>query len=127
MTIEIIRECLDYCTIGKLYIDGQFFCNTIEPVALKAPAKPRAIDKGEYKVILEYSPRFKMKLPTPLGVKGFEGVRFHAGNSVKDTVGCILVGEQDKDNKELLKNSRATLSRLIKIIEPVGYCTLRIK
>lgn len=93
MTIEIIRECLDLCTVGKLYIDNEYFCDTIEPVQLKAPAKPRAIDKGEYKVILEYSPRFKIKLPTPLGVKDFEGVRFHAGNSVKDTVGCILVGE----------------------------------
>lgn len=52
--------------------------------------------------------------------------RFHAGNSVKDKVGCVLVGELGKDKKELLKNSRATLSRLVKVIQPVGSCTLGI-
>lgn len=65
-------------------------------------------------------------LSTTFGVKGFECIRFHADNSVKDKVGCVLVDEHDEGNKELLKHSRATLSRLVKVIESVGYCTLGI-
>lgn len=93
-------------TIGKLYIDGTYFSDTLEdPVRdlnndgdLEDPGESKiygdtAIPKGEYKVILALSPKFKRILPVILNVKYFTGILLHRGNSVKDTHGCILVGE----------------------------------
>ena len=84
----------DY-TIGKLYIDGHYFCDTLEdtvrPIGEKIKGKT-AIPAGDYKVIKSYSPRFKKILPEILDVPGFSGVRIHAGNTAKDTDGCLLLG-----------------------------------
>jgi hypothetical protein len=84
----------DY-TIGKLYIDGHYFCDTLEdtvrPTGKKVAGKT-AIPAGDYKVIKSYSPRFKKVLPEILNVPNFTGVRIHAGNTAKDTDGCVLLG-----------------------------------
>ena len=84
----------DY-TIGKLYIDGHYFCDTLEDTVRPSGTKiagRTAIPAGEYKVVKSYSPRFKKILPEILDVPGFTGVRIHAGNTAKDTDGCILLG-----------------------------------
>lgn len=80
-------------TIGKLYIDGQYFCDTLEDVVRKVKiAGQTAIPAGAYKVKKTYSPRFKTTLPEILNVPNFSGVRIHAGNTAKDTEGCLLLG-----------------------------------
>lgn len=84
----------DY-TIGKLYIDGHYFCDTLEDTVRPSGTKiagRTAIPAGEYEVVKSYSPRFKKILPEILDVPGFTGVRIHAGNTAKDTDGCILLG-----------------------------------
>lgn len=84
----------DY-TIGKLYIDGHYFCDTLEDTVRPSGTKiagRTAIPAGEYKVVKSYSPRFKKVLPEILDVPGFTGVRIHAGNTAKDTDGCVLLG-----------------------------------
>lgn len=82
-------------TIGKLYIDGNYLCDTLEdtvrPEGVKIAGKT-AIPAGAYKVKKTMSPRFKKILPEILNIKGFSGVRIHAGNTAKDTEGCILLG-----------------------------------
>ncbi len=82
-------------TIGRLSVDGEPFCDTLEdPVrapGLKAPGDT-AVPAGAYEVILTHSPRFGRVLPLLLDVPGFTGVRIHAGNTAADTEGCILVG-----------------------------------
>lgn len=82
-------------TIGRMSLDGQYFCDTLEdvvqPAGEKVPGKT-AVPAGKYAVILNASPRFGRVLPLLLDVPGFQGVRIHAGNTAADTQGCILVG-----------------------------------
>lgn len=80
-------------TIGKLYIDGEYFCDTLEDTIRKEKiAGQTAIPAGTYKVKKTYSPRFKTILPEILNVPNFTGVRIHSGNTAKDTDGCLLLG-----------------------------------
>ena len=86
---------LDY-TIGKLYIDGSYLCDTLEdevrPPGIKIYGKT-AIPDGTYKVEMTESPKFNRVMPILINVPNFEGVRIHPGNSATDTEGCILVGK----------------------------------
>lgn len=97
-------------TIGDLFIDGVFFCNTIEDVVHHLPAvcpntpKGRnctckekvyaetAIPAGTYKVTMEYNPRFKRHLPLLHNVPHFIGILIHSGNTQRDSASCIIVG-----------------------------------
>ena len=102
--------------IDDEYLAGErevYFCDTLEPTALelkttvskdavlRSPTKvqslkPFAIPEGRYAVVITWSPKFKQWLPALLGGPDFsrfwQGIRIHAGNTVKDTTGCILVG-----------------------------------
>ena len=95
-------------TIGKLFIDGEYFCDTLEDVcrgltqdmteAQIAQIKVKgqtAIPSGTYKVDITFSQKFKKYLPILENVKGFEGIRIHSGNDSDDTEGCLLVGKND--------------------------------
>ena len=50
------------------------------------------IPSGRYQVVITFSNRFKKQLPLLINVKGFEGIRIHAGNTKENTHGCILLG-----------------------------------
>lgn len=129
-------------TIGKLYIDGQYFSDTIEDAVRNLPAacpdtpKGRsckckekvyartAIPAGTYKVTMEYSPRFKRELPYLHDVPHFIGILIHSGNTDADSAGCIIVGRNTVKGKVL--ESRATLDKLIARIEEEKDITLNI-
>lgn len=124
--INRIASKEDY-TIGKLYINGTYFCDTLEDtdrgladtmtineILAKKVKAQTAIPTGKYDIILSFSPRFKRVLPLLLSVKGYEGVRIHPGNTNKDTEGCLLVGENKAKGQVL--NSRATFERLMAIL-----------
>lgn len=51
-----------------------------------------AIPYGRYQVITNYSNRFKKVMPLLLNVPDFDGIRIHAGNTDKNTHGCLLIG-----------------------------------
>ena len=91
-------------TVGRLYIDGKLFCNTLEDKVAdvnrngrfdgterKVPGET-AIPYGTYKVFYGYSPRFGRNLPRLLNVTAFDGILIHPGNTAADSAGCILVG-----------------------------------
>lgn len=84
MIIEVKRtfKGTEY-TIGKLYIDGAYFCDTLEDTVRPAGQKiagKTAIPAGKYHVKKTMSPRFKRILPEILNVPNFAGVRIHEGN-----------------------------------------------
>lgn len=114
-------------TIGKLYVDGNYFSNTVEDkdrglddsmtvdeIKKKKVYGETAIPYGTYKVSITYSPKFKKNLPLVEGVKGFEGIRIHSGNTAKDSLGCIIVGKNKKVGMVL--DSRATMEKLMKVL-----------
>lgn len=91
-------------TVGRLYIDGELFCNTLEDKVAdvnrngeldgterKVPGKT-AIPYGTYKIFYGWSPRFGRNLPRLLNVTAFDGILIHPGNTAEDSAGCILVG-----------------------------------
>lgn len=129
-------------TIGDLLIDGTFFCNTVEDVVRQLPAtcpntpKGRncackekvyaetAIPAGTYKVTIEYSPRFKRRLPFLHDVPHFLGILIHSGNTAKDSAGCIIVGFNTIKGK--VTNSRATSDKLNAILAKEKDITIQI-
>ncbi len=121
-------------TIGRLYIreqvmdeylpgtEDKYFCDTLEPTwrdyehgAYKVKGRS-AIPEGRYAVVISYSPKFKQWLPILLGVPKFEGIRIHAGNTAKDTEGCILVGV-NREVGEVLESRKWLYALKQKIVE----------
>ena len=114
-----------------------YFCDTLEPTALelkttvskdavlRSPTKvqslkPFAIPEGRYAVVITWSPKFKQWLPVLLGGPDFnhlfKGIRIHAGNTAKDTQGCILVG-RNQIVGEVLESRKWLYELKMKIVE----------
>lgn len=134
MELILKRKYLkDDYTIGHLYVDGQWFCDTLEDKVRdlnkdgdlndegegKVYGKT-AIPYGKYEVTLDVmSPKYSVRsaylwcggyLPRLLDVPHFDGILIHAGNTANDSAGCLLVGENKVKGR--LINSMATLKRL---------------
>ena len=114
-------------TIGKLSIDGVYFCDvledTVRPKGIKVFGQT-AIPYGTYKVVVTMSERFKRELPLVLNVEGFDGIRIHPGNTSVDTHGCLLVGINDVKGR--VSNSKATFEKLFPILEKETDITIEI-
>ena len=139
MNLELIRhnKNKEY-TEGKLYINGVYFCDTLENPdrglyqnmeydvisKLKVDGET-CIPYGEYRLFFTMSPKFKKPMPLIHPVKCFEGIRIHPGITVKDTEGCILVGE--KESEGTLRDSQEVFENLIKLIESHHLCKIIIK
>jgi hypothetical protein len=115
-------------TIGKLYIDGVYFCDTLEDkdrglddsmsledVLANKVYGETAIPYGTYQAEVSYSPKFKRDLLLIKNVKGFEGIRVHSGNLASDSMGCVLLGKNT--HVGMLSESKKTLEAFMKKIE----------
>lgn len=115
LTLKRIYTCSTY-TIGHLYIDGSYICDTIEDtdrmldssMSIEQIAKIKvkgmtAIPTGRYKVLMNIiSPKYskskyymnicKGRVPRLANVPGYQGVLIHVGNTAADTEGCLLLG-----------------------------------
>lgn len=110
----------DKATIGELYVDNAYLCDTLEDKVRPANTKvygETAIPDGTYEVKLTYSPRFKQILPEILNVPNFTGIRIHKGNSSKDTEGCVLVGTWDGLKEDWISNSKKAFDRLMPLLQ----------
>lgn len=126
-------------TISNLLIDGKWFCNVLEDadrglddlmsvdriLELKKPTIT-AIPRGTYEITLDIvSPKYSKvqfykdvcngKVPRLKNVKGFDGILIHAGNTDKDSSGCLLVGVNKI--KGQVVNSRETFKALYKLLQ----------
>ena len=122
MKLLLVREpSTDSGTFSKFYVNGMYQCESLEDVdrrledgGKKIPDET-AIPRGVYKVIIDWSNRFKKEMLHVLDVPGFEGIRIHAGNTNADTEGCLLLGT-GRANGWLL-NSRAAVDRVFATVE----------
>ena len=135
-------------TIGKLYVDNHYFCDTLEDkvrdlnkdgdlndVGEGKVAGQTAIPYGTYKVTMDVqSPKFSQRasyawckgyLPRLLNVPHFDGIMIHSGNDATHSAGCILVGENRVKGQVL--NSMNTLKRLVGILKGADDITITIE
>lgn len=113
MKLQLVREFFTPTeTLGTLYIDGKFFCYTLEDkdrglrsshaltdIMNRKVKGQTAIPYGKYKVSVTMSNRFKRPMPLIHNVPGFEGIRLHGGNTHHDSEGCPLIARQRNVNK----------------------------
>lgn len=135
LTLKRIALRSEY-TIGKLYVDGEYVCDTIEDTVrdldkdgkfangeVKIPGKT-AIPYGRYEVTMKvrspkysnfskysWAKKYDGYLPRLLNVPHFDGVLIHVGNSALDSEACVIVGENKVVGKVI--NSVNTFRRLM--------------
>lgn len=107
-------------TVGRLYVDGKLYCNTLEDVVRDLDREEKvsgktAIPAGTYKVVYNWSPKFGRNLPRLLNIPHFDGILIHPGNTADDSAGCILVGKNTEIGR--LTESRYTSDKLNVLIE----------
>lgn len=116
-------------TIGKLYIEDEFECYTLEDEYRKIKVMHETrIPDGTYQVVLRtfggHHERYQKKFPEHKGmlwvieVPGFKDILIHIGNTDDDTSGCLLVGLNVDEARGQLYNSTAAYRRMYsKVIE----------
>lgn len=116
-------------TIGRLYIDGTYFCDTLEPTDRRIEAGgvkikgQTAIPRGKYDIVM-YTSRKHGRVPLLLDVPQFSGILIHTGNYPHHTRGCILVGENTVVGS--VWSSQYYLDRLVSEIKQYSSITITI-
>ena len=147
-TLKRIARKKDY-TIGRLFINGKYFCDTIEDkdrgldqsmslaniLRLKVKGKT-AIPTGTYTIVMNVvSAKFDKKplyhdfcggrVPRLVNVKGFDGILMHSGYNQNDSAGCPIVGENKVVGAVI--NSWGTYKRLWNILDAAAQRSETIK
>jgi hypothetical protein len=116
-------------TQGDLYLNGDYFCKTLEDVSRGRGIKLMArtsIPEGTYLVDVSESARFKRLMPMvfnqPNGYElvngdiSFKGIRIHGGNTHEHTEGCILAAYNSLNPDTIQGTAERDLTdRLIKL------------
>jgi hypothetical protein len=113
--MELIRYKIKDDTVMGVLIDynwnlGVYY--TIEKLG-------KMIPPGAYWMQLAYSPKFKKDLPLIWSEKVHKnrGIRVHSGNTVKDTNGCILIGNTADLTLLKIANSVPAVAQLVKAMD----------
>jgi len=143
MKLRLERRFLgENYTIGSLFINGIYLCDTIEDKVrdlnrdgdLNDPGEGKvygmtAIPYGKYEVDLTMSPKFQRLLPLVKNVKHFLGIRIHRGNTAEDSAGCILPGE-NKVKGKVINSTEYEMIIIEKMLDAIRHgedITLEIK
>jgi hypothetical protein len=112
--MELIRyKAKDDTVFGILY-DVNWNCGTYHTVERLS----KMIPEGAYWIMNSYSPKFNRRLPLVYGgsIHKNRGIRIHAGNSVVDTNGCILIGNTSNLVTARIGDSARAVEQLVKAI-----------
>lgn len=104
LNLVLVRDCrTETAIMGHLLFNGTVVCYTLEN-------KAKAIPCGVYNIENSKSPKFKRELPLLYNktVAESRGIRIHAGNTSKDSAGCVLVGM----GREIAPDGSLTESKL---------------
>jgi len=133
---EIIRvESGTDGTLGVWLIDGKWFCCTLEE-SQKAVLFDSRVPAGKYACKRVKSPLVE-RLTKGKWTETFElqdvpertNIRIHAGNTVDDTLGCILIAEKPGKLRErrAILNSGTTFDTWMRMMHDLDEFTLTIK
>lgn len=108
--------------LGELYLNGQFFCYTLERVGVALPL-------GVYQVLLNQSPKFRKLMPLLVGahVPASWGVRLHCGTKPADSDACVLVGLAKLPNGSKIYKSVEAFEKLMLALLDFTAITLTIR
>ena len=122
INLLIIRDTFtENSTIGKLFINGEFFCDTLENPYINNERNISCIPAGQYKVRLRLARESATRDYLHLLVQEVPSrsyILFHRGNTAKDTRGCILVGQNREQDR--VNNSRLAMDVIVKEILNLG-------
>ena len=122
INLLLIRDTFtNESTIGRLYVNGELFCDTLETPWHNNEKNISCIPSGEYNVRIRLAKESATRNYIHLLVKDVPNrkyILFHRGNKAKDTRGCILVGQGSKHNT--VQNSRLSMDLLMKEILNLG-------
>ena len=102
----------------KLRVVLTEICGTMEPRRRDLSREKKvkgstAIPSGTYEIKFSPSAKFNRMMPYLVNVPLFEGIMFHPGNTLKDTAGCILVGERCNNGLTRSKHHFEQLMQLL--------------
>lgn len=122
MKIKVIRTARKSTyTVGKVYIDGKYFCDSLEDTdrgvtqimpftatggvtgywvtpdhgIIEKVYSKTAIPTGLYDACSYYWPKFKCYVVQLLRVPGFTGILMHNGMTADNSEGCVLLGKNN--------------------------------
>ena len=122
INLLIIRDTFsEKSTLGKLFINGESFCDTLELPYINNERSISCIPAGRYKVRLRLARESATREYLHLliqDVPNRDYILFHRGNTTKDTKGCVLVGQSREQDR--VNNSRLAMDLVIKEIINLG-------
>jgi len=115
-------------TFGVLTICNQVFCVTLEPADMLNEQNISSIPAQQYQCLKTRSPRYGETFEV-IDVYNRSHVLFHAGNTAKDTKGCIILAQHFGKLGEgrAVLNSGATFKEFMEIMKDVSMFQLTIK
>ena len=127
-------------TEGELFFDNTLVLDTLEDQERDFNGDGDLDDEGEQKVYGEtailrgiyelkvtWSPKFQKMMVLVLGVEHFDGIRYHGGENVDHTDGCVLVGKRNGAGTLTQVNGTQKMIDIVqKCIDEDGYCYVNI-
>jgi len=103
---------------GRLYHKGKLICHTLEPVDLEIPVGTYRVNylpvsaSGKYKDVYHVT-----------NVTNRTGILIHKGNTQKDSIGCILVGDRlgELSGIRAVLGSAAALTKLHSVVQRKSF------